>query len=722
MNYWEKILEGFSFKSKGGAPDFTNPNDRMLLRMELLKKGWNEDAVNELMYRLTEARSKEQEEYLKSFGEFPWGKPNKKGIPSKIQLSTALSYASSKNFQSQQYKQSANKKAKLFLTQKSTDGDQMATDILTGKETEKKGVVQKIKKKIKGGVQTTIEQLKKNRDNIFNNTVSGKGGGKTSVQEEIAGISRDLAHQYPDDSPEEHREKVKSYITDNYGDSHWGSKEKTIDGLIKKSSSGHKTMSKVKNNKGTKFSDKQPKGLPKNLTFTDGGTAAIRESVEDNLEKAKKSGDKEAIEHYERELIYFIKHATSETGVEGDGDTAMMYQDTDGRIRILYISNKQGLKDPHSNATVKSTAKSIRESRQKGANETALISRLEGSVDEAIDANAVMVKEYRESLDKNKKELKKAPLTDIASSLLTGRAEHIDKTSRKYLDNCKKNDQVKEYIKKNNLDDKNDAHVVQAALAVAGSGGADGLNDSNKQAPNKLLLKMTNATASIRRKMEKLIAGGMSVKDAAKAVSEKKDPASKKPLMGGNLTTKMATDIYNNKALKELEEKSQDRKAKMDDAHKKMYNSVVELDVAHYMDSEGLTEEEAIKKYNKQSGPNEQTYTLSFLKRMHWDRYLDGVDDNKKMIEIGDQSFSPKDFRDCLAEKSGYDLESGDGEGLKQHILKNMRIVPGSMELKFVDKKGKEMHLGNDTWRTAGDLSKVAGSLGKDMQKCLGTK
>ena len=721
MNYWEKLLEGFSFKSKGGAPDFTNPNDRMLLRMELLKKGWNQDAVNELMYRLTEARSKEQEEYLKSFGEFPWGKPNKKGIPSKIQLSTALSYASSKDFQSQQYKQSANKKAKLFLTQKSTDGDQMATDILTGKETEKKGVVQKIKKKIKGGVQTTIEQLKKNRDDIFNNTVSGKGGGETSVQEEIAGISRELAHEYPDDSPEEHKERVKSYITENYGDSHWGSKEKTIDKLIKKSASGHKTMSKVKKNKGTKFADKQPKGLPKNLTFTDGGTAAIRESIEDNLEKAKKSGDKEAIEHYERELIYFIKHATSETGVEGDGDTAMMYQDTDGRIRILYISNKQGLKDPHSNATVKSTAKSIRESRQKGANETALISRLEGSVDEAIDANAVMVKEYRESMDKNKKELKKAPLTDIASKLLTGRAEHVDGTSRKYLNNCKKNKQVKQYIEDNGLDINNDEHLVRAALAVAGSGNADGLNDSAKQAPNKLLLKMTNATSSIRRKMQKLIdpPSNMSVKEAAKAVSEKIDPASKKPLMAGNLTTQMAIDIYNNKALKDLEEKSQDRKAKMDDAHKKMYNSVVELDVAHYMDSEGLSEEEAIEKYNKQAGPNEQTYTLSFLKRMHWDRYLDGIDDDKKMIEIGDQSFSPKDFRECLEKLTG-PVEKG--LTLKQHLLKNMRIVPGSMELKFVDKKGKEVHLGNDTWRTAGDLSKVAGSLGNDMQKCLGTK
>jgi len=63
MNYWEKILEGFSFKSKGGAPDFSNPNDRMLLRMELLKKGWNENAVNEFIYRLTEKKDEKDDSW-----------------------------------------------------------------------------------------------------------------------------------------------------------------------------------------------------------------------------------------------------------------------------------------------------------------------------------------------------------------------------------------------------------------------------------------------------------------------------------------------------------------------------------------------------------------------------------------------------------------------------------------------------------------------------------
>ena len=61
MNYWEKLIEGFSFKSKGGAPDFTNPNDRLLLRMELMKKGWTDEAVNEFLYEVDLVRKKQDD-------------------------------------------------------------------------------------------------------------------------------------------------------------------------------------------------------------------------------------------------------------------------------------------------------------------------------------------------------------------------------------------------------------------------------------------------------------------------------------------------------------------------------------------------------------------------------------------------------------------------------------------------------------------------------------
>ena len=558
----------------------------------------------------------------------------------------------------------------------------------------------------------TVDGISKNRSDIFNNQVSGKGGGTTSLQEEIAGISREMAQKYPNDTPEQHQQRVLQFIKDNYGDTKFGSSEKMITGLIKKSASGQQTMVKIKSNESMKFKEEQPEGYPLNITFTDGGTKVVRNSLEEKLKNAKTPEEKA---HYKRELKYFIKHATSETGVEGDGDTAIMYEDTGGNMRVVYISNKQSLGDPHSNATVKSAAEAIKASRESGTNEVALVDRLDGAVEDAIDANKTMAIGIRDDINQNIEELNEAPLGKIGTKLLTGRAEFTDKTTTKYIRNARKNKQVQEYIQKNGLDINNDEHIVQACMMVAGSGDADGLNDSTKQAPNKLVFKMANATTSIRKKMQSCIGRGGSPEQCAEKVAVSKQKG--KPLLGGNLTAEDCISIYNNKALEKLEQQVQKRKDAMQKAHEDMYNSVAELDVAHYME-QGMEQEEALEKYNREGGPNERTYTRSFMKRMHWDRYIGGDDDDKKMIEVGDKSYSPKDFRNCLGSLTGFD-----GKGsLKNHMEKNMRIKPGTMSLMFVTEEGKEVHIGDDTWRTAGDLSKIAGGLGKDMQKCLGGK
>ena len=699
----KKILTEWSFRLDDGIINLNNPKHLLILSEVLKDMKLPTKVVMEVMSSLTEKEgdskplSDKDKQKMRDMG-LVWkgkgyGKEGEEGILFK-------------NVDGKLVKAGDKKTTKK--PEKVKGQDMFAKDL--EKEKEKKD-----KKAEK--TKSTSQKIDDNRSDIFNNTVKGKGGGKTALQEEIAGISRELANKHPEDSenPEEHQRKIKKYIQDNYGDTKFGKNESLIDELIKKSASGIKTMKKIKSNKGMKFDENQPENYPKNLTFTKDGTSAVREMLEEKLKNAKTPEEKK---HYEIELEYFIKHATKETGVEGDGDTAMIYQDTDGNTRIIYISNKQDLDDPHSNATIASTAQSIRDSKMEGANEGALIDRLENSVDAAIKANKTWASNSRRILDDNKEELSNAPLVDIATKLTTGRAEFVDESSREYLDKCKKNKQVIEYIEENNLDINNDEHLVQAAIAVAGTGEADEINDSAKQSPNKLVLKMTNATASIRKKMQKLIDKGKTPEQAAEEVSKSISPTNKKPLMGGNLTSELCLSVYNNKSLEKLEQNSQDRKDKMDNAHKRMYNGVTELDVAHYQDKEGMSADEAIKRYEEEAGPNEQTYTLSFLKRMHWDRYIDGIDDNKKMIEIGDKSYSTKDFRDCIGE-----LMDWDGKGsLKDWVLKKMRIEPGSSKLKFVSKEGKEIHLGNDTWRTAGDLSKVAGNLGTDMQKCLDKK
>ena len=54
MNDWDKILDDFARKCKGGAPDMTNPRHLALLRESLIKFGWNENATNEFLGNLRE--------------------------------------------------------------------------------------------------------------------------------------------------------------------------------------------------------------------------------------------------------------------------------------------------------------------------------------------------------------------------------------------------------------------------------------------------------------------------------------------------------------------------------------------------------------------------------------------------------------------------------------------------------------------------------------------
>jgi len=56
MNDWDKILDDFARKCKGGAPDMTNPRHLALLRESLIKFGWKEFATNEFIGNLREGK------------------------------------------------------------------------------------------------------------------------------------------------------------------------------------------------------------------------------------------------------------------------------------------------------------------------------------------------------------------------------------------------------------------------------------------------------------------------------------------------------------------------------------------------------------------------------------------------------------------------------------------------------------------------------------------
>jgi len=86
MKNWDKILDDFARKCKGGAPDMTNPRHLALLRESLLKFGWNENATNEFLGNLREG---EDSVYDKKVLNPDTGR--------KVKVSTALGYDKKKS-------------------------------------------------------------------------------------------------------------------------------------------------------------------------------------------------------------------------------------------------------------------------------------------------------------------------------------------------------------------------------------------------------------------------------------------------------------------------------------------------------------------------------------------------------------------------------------------------------------------------------------------------
>ena len=151
------------------------------------------------------------------------------------------------------------------------------------------------------------------------------------------------------------------------------------------------------------------------------------------------------------------------------------------------------------------------------------------------------------------------------------------------------------------------------------------------------------------------------------------------------------------------------------DAVKSSHNKVVE-------DIKGADEKLGFPKDGK-NGPHVQGYIGTVMDAMHFDSYIDGGD-GQMIIQMGIRGAQPKDIRNCLAEKSGYqgDLSTTDGrEGLKKHLKETCKIDSKSGAIQITNENGTT-EICEDTWRTAGTSQKVASGFGSDMRDCISSK
>jgi|TARA_B100000424_G_scaffold49379_1_gene34798 hypothetical protein len=157
----------------------------------------------------------------------------------------------------------------------------------------------------------------------------------------------------------------------------------------------------------------------------------------------------------------------------------------------------------------------------------------------------------------------------------------------------------------------------------------------------------------------------------------------------------------------------------MDDMYSETVRKLRETDLQYYMDEEGLSEEEALEKVQREAGPNERSYTAGFLKRTKLLDYISGDVDDKVISEMGTNSYTPKQVRQALADAIGFEGDTENPEEFLEYVLANVRANSEKQTLTFINKDNKEVTIGIDAHRLAGRNEKMAGQYGKDMVSSL---
>lgn len=582
---------------------------------------------------------------------------------------------------------------------------------------------------------------------------AGKGGGDTTIQEEMTNMGRELIFANPNITQEELAEKIAEEVKSKYPDSKVAQNAGKLKKLTEASVAGYGSAKKIQSNPKFDYNPSQPEGYPVNTT--DG--VLVRDVLITQLIEAEKSGDQEAIDHAKNELYEFQLNAADKsiTGKEGDADTMVIYKDSKGRDRVCYISNKQSLNDQQSSGTIGSSKKALTfASNRLGLNEQEkqdVLTIAEEQFNKANQFDETFAQGVRKAVETHKEKLSSPQAQKTmakAAQALTGRSK-VGKPNSKltpaekkkkesYITDCLNKPEVqafllgldvppnndvtsKEYKKwkkevtnqfKVNGGDYTNEQITHAATMVTGTGG---ITRGNHLRTNE---KVTIVTRDIYEKLQKYIDGGMTLEEAASKLKQDFDKPNKKGevMYGGVFDETDFIEIYNNDGLRDMESAERQRG---EDIKKMQTETVARL---KEKDTEnGHTPPPA-------NGKRTQAYVAGFFDRVHITQNVGGTADGRKLTEMGEYSVSPKDYRNALAVSTEFPTEdewkkdNPDGNynnALEEHLIGNVTVEGVEQELHYISTDGRKKHIGTDTHRTAGKISKVAGQYGADLQEQL---
>tara|TARA_A100001011_G_scaffold122458_1_gene129265 strand:- start:316 stop:2418 length:2103 start_codon:yes stop_codon:yes gene_type:complete len=437
----------------------------------------------------------------------------------------------------------------------------------------------------------------------------------------------------------------------------------------------------------TKFKYKKPQDSPYPIgTTMDYNQKQIVKSVlQKKLEEAKTEQEKK---HYQKQLDYVEKL--------DDTDTGILYETTDGVIGFKHTSNKKNWNDPHNNTSVRKKGEKINNFVDKlelsDENKQSVIK----STTDAIEKAANIVDNAEQVVEDDTKNLSDSGI-EKTSKLLS----ILEPNTKNYVEQIRTASSIKKQFENEGQDLENatELELMKAVIDLIKSGNAP-------QDIKKILLKTSDIVSRIRQLNKvglKQYGGPMDESQIAKHLN-----------IDVNLVREALSD-----ELDVIVDTSRKRKDSMAVAHESVVTDLQEADSK--IDSDAYP-----NNLNGDNGPNQQAYVQSFLEEIHFSRYISGELEGVQSINIGGTPVKPNDFRSCLSKLSDFegDAETPEGkEQLMEHLRKKIRISPTSTSVSFSNKKGgKNIEVGQETYRTKGNSKSILCQLGKDLQDCLKEK
>ena len=775
MKNWDKILDNFAHKCGDGGPDMTNPRHLALLRESLIKFGWNENATNEFIGNL---REKVGKVYLKGKsapagaevqtgprgGKYYMGNPET-GEPEKPSGKKPKTKKLSKTQQAERDRIDALKIDKKLSDAKTPQEEgEVVTEIVDNEHQE----ILDGNYGPGGGAASYGEMNYSEATNGFANgepTPLGVEPVKPEPKQEhkdryskgnqkkkrIAYAQELGIDPYDDDNPE-HQEIIVNELArretwvDEQIEKHQGTKVKDQHFKSKKDEEsqrewlrvgfdgGRSTMEDLHNDPdygGVSDNPDHPK--PKSMIMSKANQEMVKGLLEKKLKECGNLKNPQQREdcktHYKGQIENF-NH-----GLE-DHDTGTVYYDKDGNVRFLNTSNKKSksMKDPHNNSTaetrIPTVIASMAEIADSGDYPNMDAEKVAKKVNDAQEtATNMSVNASKNVMLGNGKDGKpsKTPIkTTQGDSSGKGAdsgglgvvakrlpAQKAYQNEPAYFEAAKKHKKTQAKLEELYPDtpekDKwSDEQALVAIMEINKSG-----NGSWKP-HGKFINKMGQMYNQVNGRYNELKEKGMTEDEIYAQIAEESD---------GVYTAEELKQIRENENLQEAGRLNENYKRAMANAHEEVVRGAKDADEEYWKENGPAPVNDITGE--PENGPHVRGYVKSWMKGMHWDKYIDNLD-GKKNIQIGGINCKPEDFRKCLAAQAGIDSEpdpkpNKEWRGkLQEHLEKNIQIDADSNAVNLKGKDGKEVHsLGEDTWRSAGDAKKIAGGIGDDMIECI---